>query len=214
MLKKFLVACTLTTLMAQGISVYGAEAISLNYTPVDASTFNANPLTDIKNTIQKMKGKGMTMPSVGVLATSFHGDPFARTIKVREVNDNEIIFFSNSDSGTVQHMKDNSKVALVFYWPAEATSDGNAKQVVVMGNVDFSYKHPEARTYDVTVNGEKRSISWTAYRLVPKSVEISDYAPVSKEYSVAQSVYYTKTEMGWDKKPTSKAYVVVNNPAE
>lgn len=57
------------------------------------------------------------------------GAPFVRYVLLKEYSENGLVFFTNYSSKKAKHISNNSKVALLFYWPTRGV------QIRVRGNV-------------------------------------------------------------------------------
>jgi len=69
-------------------------------------------------------------PLFGVLATvDTDNQPYTRTISIREINQDGVLFFTQKGSKKVQHIKENPAVSLTLYLPV------NKRQITFRGIV-------------------------------------------------------------------------------
>jgi len=78
-------------------------------------------------------------PNAMTLATvSAEGQPNARTILLKEIDEKGFVFFTNYTSQKGRDMAENNKVALLFFWPELE------RQVRILGSVEkISFKESE-----------------------------------------------------------------------
>lgn len=174
-----------------------SEAETMEYKPFDFTQYNDNPMTQLNGCWQSAKRR------LSVVGTS-HA---VNVMDIQGISDEGIAFLSNERSEKVAALKDSPEAALLMSWDSGGKRPSIAK---IKGKVDFSYKHPSSGTKEISINGEKRSVNWISYRLVPSTITFVEYAYPNDMYTLAQFVTYIKQDGGWSKVVNSKPCIIIN----
>lgn len=67
--------------------------------------------------IEEAKKQGVVEPNAMVLASAEGGMPAVRTVLLKDLSPEGIVFFTNRESRKGKHLKSNPNVALCFSWP-------------------------------------------------------------------------------------------------
>lgn len=113
-------------------------------------------LERLNNLIAKAQKTDLPEPNAMTLATaSPEGQPMARTVLVRGVDEQGLTFFTNLGSRKAQQLRANPYAALCFYWPPLA------EQVLVEGSVT-QVSDDEADSYWATRHRESQVGGWAS----------------------------------------------------
>ena len=96
-------------------------AIRKNYSLQDLSeeTVHPNPLIQFNQWMQEALAAAVEEPTAMVLSTvSETGQPSARVVLLKALEDGKFIFFTNYNSRKGQEMSATGRVALTFFWAA------------------------------------------------------------------------------------------------
>jgi pyridoxamine 5'-phosphate oxidase len=107
-------------------------AIRKNYSLQDLSeeTVHPDPLIQFNKWMQEALAAGVEEPTAMVLSTiSESGQPSARVVLLKALEDGKFIFFTNYNSRKGQEMGATGRVALTFFWA------GLERQVRIEGQV-------------------------------------------------------------------------------
>lgn len=76
-----------------------------------------NPLTQFSKWFSEAEAKAVDMPNAMTLATaSSSGKPSARTVLMKQYDENGFVFFTNYNSAKANDLSENPNAALLFYW--------------------------------------------------------------------------------------------------
>ena len=99
---------------------------------------------------------GLKLPEAMTLATaSRYGQPSARVVLLKHVDDDGFVFFTNYNSAKARDLEENSRAALVFYW---SQFD---RQVRVEGTVERT-SSDESAAYFKTRPRESQIGAWAS----------------------------------------------------
>ncbi|MGL4608650.1 MAG: pyridoxamine 5'-phosphate oxidase [Trueperaceae bacterium] len=114
---------------------------SYTFDALAADHMHANPTEQFKLWLQEAIAAEMLEPTAMTLATvSNDGQPSARTVLLKEVDERGFVFYSNYESRKARDMKGNPKAALLFFW------DKLERQVRIEGHITKLAKE-ESETY-------------------------------------------------------------------
>ena len=113
-------------------------------------------LERLKKLLEKAKKTDLPEPTAMTLATcDRQGNPMARTVLLKGVDDEGLVFYTNLGSRKARQLSDNPKAAICFYWPPLK------EQVLVEGNV-VPVTDEEADAYWETRPRESRIGAWAS----------------------------------------------------
>jgi pyridoxamine 5'-phosphate oxidase len=86
--------------------------------PLLESDVDADPFRQFHAWLEEALTGGLAEPNAMILATvSADGQPSARTVLLRGLDDTGFVFYTNYDSRKGRELAENPRAALVFYWP-------------------------------------------------------------------------------------------------
>ncbi|MCP3866831.1 MAG: pyridoxamine 5'-phosphate oxidase [Gammaproteobacteria bacterium] len=92
--------------------------------------FPEEALERLKKLLERAKKSDLPEPTAMTLATSDRqGNPMARTVLLKDVDEQGVVFYTNLNSRKGRQLSDNPKAAICFYWPPLS------EQVLIEGNV-------------------------------------------------------------------------------
>lgn len=93
---------------------------------------NASPFEEFLLWYQKALDAHVTEPHTMIVSTSQDDQPSSRAVYLRQLDNNQFIFFTNYNSDKGQQIKNNPQVALLFNWPEahrQIRIEGSIKKV-------------------------------------------------------------------------------------
>jgi pyridoxamine 5'-phosphate oxidase len=85
---------------------------------LDESTLPADPLELLMGWLEEAAGSGNPDPTAMTLSTvDQNGTPSSRTVLLKKIHDNRLIFFTNYHSRKAKNIRSSPKVSVHFYWP-------------------------------------------------------------------------------------------------
>jgi pyridoxamine 5'-phosphate oxidase len=86
---------------------------------VEAETVEENPLSLLGRWLEDARRAGALEPgSVAFVTVGAHGRPSARTVSLKRLEDQELVFTSALWTRKAREIEANPHVALLFHWPA------------------------------------------------------------------------------------------------
>jgi len=180
------------------------------------------PLPLLVEWLEAAMDAGVVQPHAMALATvSGDGDVSNRTLLMKDV-DSDAVWFASLDNGPKgQDIRENPRVALALYWREQGRQVrivGHASEGPrATSEKDFRERHPNARAmaiaakqsepienYAERVDAARQRIeddpdfvpqSWTAYRVVPESIE---FWQAERERDQVR-LRYRRVGDGWEK---------------
>lgn len=119
-----------------------------------------HPTEILKQWIEEEKNKGADLAQHAVLSTTGdNGNPHARVVAIKEINNDSILFFTQKCTRKVRELEKNSAASLTFWL------ERHAREVIVEGEASF-------------LSPEKNEVYWRDY---PKwaQARFCSYAPTS-----------------------------------
>ena len=166
-----------------------------------------DPILQFQNWLAQAEAAGISEPNAMTLATAApDGQPSARTVLLKEVNQKGFVFFTNYGSRKGRDLAGNPRAALVFYWPqlnrqvritgqvvktSRADSEGyfqtrpRGAQLAAWASrqsspiADREVLEARVRKMEAKFEGKKVSLPprWGGYRLRPDSIEFWQAGP-------------------------------------
>jgi pyridoxamine-phosphate oxidase len=91
----------------------------------------AEPLAELRGWIEEARGRGLAHPAAATFATADgEGRPSARTVTVKRVGDEALVFSSALWTRKARDIEANPRVSVLFFWPEMG------RQVHVAGTVE------------------------------------------------------------------------------
>ncbi|MDC0074109.1 pyridoxamine 5'-phosphate oxidase [Alphaproteobacteria bacterium] len=185
--------------------------------------FDKHPMLNVLNWQEEANEAGIRNSNAVSLATvDLKGQPQVRMVLIKEITENGLVFYSNSNSKKGNALKDNNLAAICFYW------DKIGKQIRVEGSVieiddDASNKYFNSRsrssqigawasdqsqplesrdTLEERFNSFNKKYSnlnvprpfyWKGYRLSPKKIEFW----LERESRLHDRIEYTIDGLSW-----------------
>ncbi|MFN8532283.1 MAG: pyridoxamine 5'-phosphate oxidase [Dehalococcoidia bacterium] len=85
---------------------------------LDEASVAADPHDQLARWLREAIDASLTEPNAMTLATSTRdGDPSARVVLLKSLDDGRLSFFTNYDSAKGRQLVSNPRAAAVFYWP-------------------------------------------------------------------------------------------------
>jgi len=169
--------------------VRGSASPSPDVRELDVTSTPSDPVALFLDWLDAAVAAGVVQPHAFTLSTaSTASGPTARTLLLKDVDD-AFWFTSSALSPKGRQIAEDERVALTFFWAAQG------QQVRVTGSAvagprdvaeqDFRHRHPDSRADDVRAADEALDRAraeveadddlvpddWTAYRVLPVSVE-------------------------------------------
>lgn len=119
-----------------------------------------NPLVSLQCWIQAERESGAPDPQQAVLSTvTSEKVPHARVVAIREINENDLLFFTQRGSRKVAELTDNPRVAMTFWFEL------NEREVIIEGKA-------------IALSVSDNEHYWKTYSRVAQ-VRFYSYAPTS-----------------------------------
>lgn len=139
-------------------------------TSFSEETADPNPFVQFGIWYNEHLNSGIAIPEAVTLATaSAEGKVSARTILLKDYNDQGFVFFTNYRSNKGLQLSSNPGAALLFYWPE------SAKQVRVEG-ITEKVTEEESEAYFKTRPRESQLSTWASLQssLIPDRQHLDD----------------------------------------
>ena len=180
-----------------------------------------NPIAQFENWLAIAQKVDAKFYNAMTLATSDNGQPQARIVLLKKIDNNGFIFFSNNDSTKGKAITANNKVALLFFW------NQLERQVRIEGNIeildasiarDYYYQRNLNSQYSCFVSNQSQVVAdrktletkvaklaaeypqqapykntWTGYKVEAQTLEFWQ----GRDNRLHDRFLYTKTSDGW-----------------
>lgn len=131
------------------------ERVEYGQGSLDESTVAAEPLVQFHDWYQQALTAGVPEPNAMTLATVSDGQPAARIVLLKGVDDRGFVFFTDYRSQKGTELDRNPRAALVFFWqPLE-------RQVRVVGAVERVSRSESEAYFESRPEGSKLG-AWTS----------------------------------------------------
>lgn len=88
-----------------------------NQNSVTISELDPNPFKQFEYYYDQAVSHGLSEPNSMVVSTCLNQQPSCRYVLLRNIIDDQFIFFTNYNSEKGHHIESNPRVALLFWWP-------------------------------------------------------------------------------------------------
>ncbi len=133
------------------------ERIEYGQGSLDESTVAAEPLAQFRDWYQQALTAAVPEPNAMTLATEADGQPSARIVLLKGVDDRGFLFFTDYRSQKGTELERNPRAALVFFWqPLE-------RQVRVVGSVERVSRSDSEAYFESRPEGSKLG-AWTSWQ--------------------------------------------------
>ena len=180
------------------------------------------PIKEIEKLYETAIKFGQHNPEAFVVSTSMYDKPSARFVNIKQIDDNQFIFFSNYESRKAKEIEKNNNVAGIFYW-SSINCQIRIEGKIIKLNPEQSDLHFSKRSYEkniaaISSNQSKvinsyeqvkktyednlqkflnknisRPKNWGGYSLCPSIIEIW----IGKENRLNHRKRYTLEEANW-----------------
>jgi pyridoxamine 5'-phosphate oxidase len=146
---------------------------------LDEIGINRDPIRQFQSWLDEAVAAALPLPEAMTMATvSDDGQPHARVLLLKQVDDSGFVFFTNYLSSKAREIESNPAVALVFYWPQLE------RQVRVEGKVRKTSAE-ESREYFQTRPRESQIGAWAS----PQSQVIESRAVLEQRAADMEELY-------------------------
>lgn len=170
---------------------------------------------------QIMEIKAITDPTAMVIATvDEHQMPYQRSVLMKSLDENGVVFYTNKKSRKGQHLSQNPKVSALFPWLAaerQVIFNGQVEPLSESENDTYFYSRPYESQVAACVSAQshvienrhileqryhkmiteqadiKRPLHWGGFRIKVNSVEFWQ----GGEHRLHDRFLYQKTKVGW-----------------
>lgn len=123
---------------------------------LDLKDLAKNPFAQFENWFQSVLSAKISEPNAMSIATvSADGQPSLRTVLLKYFDEKGLVFFTNYESRKAQEIKENPKVALLFFWKEME------RQVKICGYTE-SVSRMETMKYFMTRPRESQIGAWVS----------------------------------------------------
>ena len=165
------------------------------------SRMDTDPIQQFLRWFQEAELVKVPQPETMTLATaSRQGQPSARVVLLRGVDERGFVFFTNYESRKGQDLNENPSAALVLYWPGlsrQVRVEGQVEQLSPLESNRYFIKRPRGHQIEAHASPQSqvikdrsvlerqfmdaarrfqrqdvpRPLNWGGYRVVPETVE-------------------------------------------
>jgi pyridoxamine 5'-phosphate oxidase len=169
---------------------------------LDEAEMAADPVVQVRRWLDDAVAAGLPIANGMTLATaSAHGQPSARIVLLKEIDDRGVVFYTSYDSSKGQELAANPRAAAVLWWAPlhrQIRVQGRVQRVSAAESDAYFATRPrasnlsamaspqsqvvadraalEARVAELAAEWQGRDLvrpaSWGGYRLVPDSFEL------------------------------------------
>ncbi len=168
---------------------------------LDTNTAHPSPYTQFRKWFEEARKSEVLEPNAMVLSTvDENHQPFQRTVLMKALDDQGIVFYTNYKSRKAQQIAENSRVSVLFPWYSlerQVTVLGKAEKISVKESMAYFASRPFGSQLGAWVSQQSQVISsrsilemklaemkqkfkdgkvplpdfWGGYRIVPESFE-------------------------------------------
>ena len=190
---------------------------------ISESLVDQDPFIQFKIWYKQVTDSNISMPDAMVLATStLNGFPSLRTVLLKSVDENGIIFFTNYLSRKGKELVENPQASLLFYWKElerQIRVEGRVEKVSRSESEDYFHSRPRESQIGAWVSNQSSGIPnrefldnkfnelkkkfgnkeiplpdyWGGYRLIPVYFEFWQ----GRENRLHDRICYKKIQNSW-----------------
>jgi len=191
---------------------------------LDEGSIEKNPLTQFEQWFNEAINSEILEPNAMVLGTVDNmGQSYQRTVLLKSFDHDGFIFYTNYTSRKALHIKENSKVSLLFPWYAlerQVMVTGSAKKIPTSESLKYFISRPRGSQLGAWVSNQSQVISsrsvlekklsemkekfkegkiplpdqWGGYRVIPNSIEFWQ----GRESRLHDRIFYQKENESWN----------------
>ena len=123
---------------------------------------DADPLNELRDWIEQARAEGAAQPASAALVTVGPNGPSARTITVKRLEQDAIVFTTALWTRKAQEMSADPRVAVLFHWPAlgrQAHVTGHAARAERALDVELWSERPLAHKLQAVVSRQGETIA-------------------------------------------------------
>lgn len=113
---------------------------------LDEDSVDLNPIQQFINWMNEALLSKVIEPSAMTVATvSPTGQPSARTVLLKDIDEKGFIFFTNYNSHKGKDLSGNPQISLLFFWPElerQVRIEGKVKKIPVQDSMDYFHSRP------------------------------------------------------------------------
>jgi pyridoxamine 5'-phosphate oxidase len=116
--------------------------------PLTKASVDPNPIRQFDRWLQEVRAAGVSEQDVisMTLATATrYGQPSARIVLLKAIDDEGFVFYTNYDSRKANEMEENARACLNFYWPAvwrQVRIEGSVERVSAEESDRYFHSRP------------------------------------------------------------------------
>lgn len=121
-----------------------------------------NPFQEFEKWFAEARRAIPHYPNAMTLSTSLDGRPSSRIVLLKELRDEELVFFTNYESRKASHMAKNPWISLSFYWPvlrAQVHFEGTVEKVSRQESEAYFATRPRESQIGAWASQQSRSLS-------------------------------------------------------
>lgn len=190
---------------------------------LEIDSLKTNPLDQFTQWLQEAVAVKALEPNAMVLSTaSRDGKPSSRVVLLKQISSDGFVFFTNYNSKKGKQLRDNSYVALSFYWPElerQVRIEGKVKKTSAQESDAYFFSRPEGSQIGAWASPQSQSIPsrafleklygdfeaqfkneelrrpehWGGYNVIPSLVEFWQ----GRENRLHDRFQYTLSKNGW-----------------
>jgi len=172
---------------------------------------------------EALKSKVMEPNAMTIATVSNEGQPNARIVLLKGVDENGFVFFTNYNSKKGQEISENNKIALLFFWPElerQVRVLGEVEKTSIQESETYFHSRPIGSQLGAWASQQSSKIDnrgiieeslklvkekydskeiplpdyWGGYRVIPQQIEFWQ----GRANRLHDRIVYKKTETSWE----------------